>query len=170
MREPIIVFPNRVRLYLYTGTMFALLLISILVMFNLERIMHRDLRLVALILGFLGATTFGYGLIYNIFRLRANRPLLEARADGLHFHTSVLNRGHLRWDDIREYGIVKHGTRKVVLIYLNAPQAFLNAQNGLSRRIFRSNMKRYQTPVALTASLFPSDPVEVLTALSDWPR
>ena len=168
MRDPIIIFPNRNQLYLYTGAVFLLFLVSILVMLNLEEVMHRDLRVLALILGFLGTTVFGYGLVYNVFRLRSNKPLIQAGPDGLSFHSSALNQGRLKWEAIREYGLVKHGTRKVALIYLHKPQAFMRDQKGLQARIFRSNMKRYQTPIALPASLFPEDPVEVLKALSTY--
>ncbi|MEM6271081.1 MAG: STM3941 family protein [Bacteroidota bacterium] len=168
MPEPLIVHPKKQRLYLQVAAMLALLAVSVMVMFGLEQIMHRDLRLLSLILGFLGVVFFGYGLLFNLARLNADTPLLRADAEGVAFYTSPLYRGQLGWDNIREYGLVRHGTRTLVLIFLKEPQGFLRVQKGLQGRLMRNNMKRYETPVVLPAGLFPEDPVEILERLSSF--
>lgn len=135
-------------------------------MFNLERIMHRDLRLLALILASLGVIGFGYMMILQVGRITANPPVFKGDDEGLHFYASVFNQGTIPWDNIEEYGLVAHGLRKVALVYLYEPQQFLRGKTGLQGRLMRANMKRYKTPVAIPAALFEDDAVEIFERLS----
>jgi hypothetical protein len=168
MPEQIVVPARKDRIRLQTAAVLFAVVASAAVMFSLEQIMHRDLRLIALVLASLGVVGFGYLLLLQIGRLTANPPLFRGDDEGLHFYASVFNQGTISWDNIREYGLVKHGLRKVALVYLHEPQQFLRNQSGLRGRLFRSHMKQYETPVALPAGLFDEDVVAVFERLSAY--
>lgn len=145
-----------------------MLILSIVLMFSLERIMFLQFRLAALIIGFLGVSTFGYGLVYSIMRLRQNHPVFKADSEGLHFNSSLINHGRVDWDNIKEYGLAKYAGRKMILVVLKSPHDFLDNQKGLVRRHQRAKLKRFGTPVAVPAALVPGDPVAVMEQLSAW--
>jgi hypothetical protein len=165
--SPTIVIPARKdRIRLQSAAALFALVMSAVLMFNLERIMHRDLRLIALILASMGVIGFGYMMILQVGRLTANPPVFKGDNEGLHFYGSVFNQGTIPWDNIEEYGLVAHGLRKVALVYLIEPQQFLRGKTGLQGRLMRGHMKRYKTPVALPAGLFEEDAVAIFERLS----
>lgn len=160
--------PRKSHLWTSVGLMAALVLMSLIVMLNLELVMHKWLRLASLILGFLGVTLFAYGLAYTILRAMRPQAVLEASEDGLFFNGSIINNGTVQWDNIKEYGLVKYGGRKIFLIVLKSPDRFLRAQTGLRARHLRLKQKRFGTPVAFPANLLEEDVLKVMEELSKY--
>lgn len=167
-QEPLIIYPNRGHQYRFIGFVAVGLVVSLLIMFNLEEIQHPYIRLAALILAFFGILAFGYGLVYAAMRTAQNIELFYADADGLFFNANLFHNGLLQWDNIKEFGLVKYAGRKQVLIYLKDNEEFMGGLKGIGRRMAKANLKRFKTPVAIPASRVPGDIEDVLTRISKW--
>jgi hypothetical protein len=168
MAESLSIFPDRSRLRVYMIATGICMAVSLGVMFSLEQIMHRDLRLIALIVATLGCLSFGYGFLYNIMRLRQPQPLLQADAEGLWWHVSLMNFGKVEWADVIGYEVVKHGMSKKVLVKVKRPELYTEKYPGIRKLTLRNALKRYGTPVVLPLSLFEGDILKTLKDLANF--
>lgn len=148
--------------------MVLMLLVSVAVMMNVERVMHRDLRLAVMILGFLGAVFFGYGLLFAIMRNKQALPLLKCSPSGLEFNPMPFVTGNVPWGEIKSYELVKVGMGEKLRITLRRPDHWIGFQKGFSGMVLRRYLRRYGSPVVINSKIFEDDPLEVIQAVSDW--
>jgi hypothetical protein len=144
--------------------------LSIWTMGNAEIVMHRELRLIVFFVAFLGCVAFGYGLFYNFLRIFKPEPLLKADAEGLWFHGSPMYHGKILWSEIAGYEVAQYGLSKKVLIRLQNPDAFAVKYADYRKWVFKRNLKRYGTCVALPYNLFADDVVKMLNEISAYGR
>lgn len=148
--------------------MAIMLLLSAAIMFNVERVMHRDLRLLVMILGFLGAVVFGYGFLFALMRNKQALPLLKCHPDGLEFNPVPFVSGKVPWAEIKSYELVKVGLGEKLRFTLKRPDHWLAQQKGVSAMVFRRYFRRFGSPVVLDAKIFEEDPLDVVQAVSAW--
>lgn len=166
--EPLEIYPNRNRLLfflLFTG---LFLVISVLIMLNLEALQYGVLRLTALIVGFLGVLGFGYAFVFNLFRYQRPRPLITATPEELSFHVSPLLYGACTWDNVSSYGLVKYAGRKMIRVQLERPKEMLEGVSGLRRLRLKANLNRIGTPFVIPAGLLPDDAETILTEVQQY--
>lgn len=168
MREPLRFPPRRSRLVSYASATGLLLALSAAMMFYVEHVMLYSLRITVMVIAFLGCITFGYGLLYNLTRLTQAQPLLEANAEGLWFHVTLLNHGKVEWADLDGFEIVRYGLGKRVLVKLRDAPAYAVKYPGLRRHLFQRTLRRYGTPVSLPLGLFAQDAVSTLQRISAY--
>ncbi len=168
MAEPLEIMPKKAGLRNAALAMAICLGLSAWVLMNVERVMHRDLRITTLVFGVLGVLTFGYGLLYTIMRWKNPIPVLKCTEEGLEFHASFLLHGRVNWDDIVGYELVQYGMGKRVLVTIKRPEKYISKQLGITARIMKMTNKRFGTPIAIPASLFEGDIPETLAEVSRW--
>ena len=166
--EPLEIYPNRNRLLFFLVFTGVFLLVSILIMLNLEALQYGVLRLTALIVGFLGCMGFGYAFLFNVMRYNRPRPLIKATPEKLEFHVSPLLYGSCEWSNVSGYGLIKYAGRKMVRVQLDRPHDMLNGVGGLRRLRLKGNLTRIGTPFVLPAGLLPDDPATVLKELQQY--
>jgi hypothetical protein len=150
--------------------MVACLGLSIWMMGNAEIVMHRELRLVVFFVAFAGCVAFGYGAFYNFLRIFKAEPLLKADADGLWFHGSPMYHGKILWSEIAGYEVAQYGISKKVLVRLQNPESFAVKYADSRKWVFKRNLKRYGTCVALPYALFQDDVLQMLQDISAYGR
>jgi len=161
-------FPNRNRIRAYLIATGVMLLVSILIMLNLEALQYGLFRLIAMIIAFFGVLGFGYGFLFNVLRVQRPKALISATPDHLSFHVSPLSFGSCEWDNIASYSLVRYARQKWIRVELEHPDAMIRATKGIVRRRLRANLKRFGTPFVLPANLLPEDAEEVLKALQGY--
>jgi len=166
--KPLEIYPNRSRLLLFLLFTGLFLVISVLIMLNLEALQYGVLRLTALIIGFLGTLGFGYGFVFNVMRYQRPKALITATSENLEFHVSPLMYGSCTWDNVKGYGLIKYAGRKYVRIQLNRPKEMLEGVGGLRRLRLKGNLNRIGTPFVIPAGLLPEDPESVLLSLQEY--
>lgn len=160
-------FPRRSRLIAFTIGTFTLLLASIAIMLSLESLQYGILRLIALIIGFIGVVLSGYAFFFNTVRLSRPQPILHSDSEGISFHISPLLYGNITWADIRAFSLVQYAGRKILLVQLHDPFRLINSAKGLRKLRLRANHKRYGSPFAIPAGLLPEDAESILRELDD---
>jgi hypothetical protein len=168
MAEPLRFMPNKSRLISYTVATGLLLACSVLLMLNLEIVMHYYLRLIVMGIAFLGCIAFGYAFLYNLMRVSQAQPLLEANDEGLWFHVSLFNHGKVEWEDLEGFDVVKYGLARKVLIQVQRPDFYARKYPGMRKFLFSRTLKRYGTPFALPLGLVDGDVVKVLESVSAY--
>lgn len=168
MVEPLEIMPRKASSRNFAVVMAFGLGLSAWVLMNVERVMHRDLRITTLVFGALGVLTFGYGLLFAILRWKQPIPVLKCTDEGLEFHASFLLHGRVNWGDIKGYELVQYGMGKKVLVTLKQPEKYISKQLGLTARVMKMTNKRFGTPVAISANLFEGDIAETLERISQW--
>ncbi len=166
--EPLEVYPKRSRLLFFLLFTSLFLVISVLIMLNLEALQYGVLRLTALIIGFLGVLGFGYAFVFNLFRYQRPRPLITATPDSLSFHVSPLLYASCTWDNVSGYGLVKYAGRKLIRVQLERPSEMLHGATGLRRLRLKANLNRIGTPFVIPAGLLPDDPESVLKEIQQY--
>ena len=161
-------YPNRNRLLLFLFFTGLFLAVSIFIMLNLEALQYGVLRLTALIIGFLGTLGFGYGFVFNVFRLQRPKPLITASPEKLEFHVSPLMYGECQWENVSGYGLIKYAGRKMIRIQLDRPHDMLDGVTGLRRLRLKGNLTRMGTPFVIPASLLPDDPEKILKEIQKY--
>lgn len=164
--ESLIYPPKKGKILMQAVLMAACLGLSIWMMGNAEIVMKSELRLAVFFIAFLGCVAFGYGLFYNFLRIFKAEPLLKADAEGLWFHGSPMYHGKILWSDIAGYEVAQYGFSKKVLIRLQKPEAFAVKYADYRKWVFKRNLKRYGTCVALPYGLFADDVVVMLKDIS----
>ena len=160
--------PHRPQLISYAVTTGLLLLTSVIIMLNVERIMHPYLRLAVMIVALLGCIMFGYAFLYNLTRVGQSQPFLEANREGLWFNVHFFNHGKVAWDELEGFSVVKYGMSKRILIQVKKPEAFAVKYPGMRKFLFQRNLKRYKTPISLPLGLLGPDAVEHLNKISAY--
>lgn len=168
MAEPLEIMPRKAILRNAVILMVLCLGISALVLMNVERVMHRDLRIVTLAFAVLGILSFGYGLLYTLMRWKQPAPLFKCTDAGLEFHGSILLHGRVNWADIEGYELVQYGMGKRVLVKVKQPTRYIDKQMGITSRVMKMLYKRFGTPIAISANLFPDDIPTTLKLISQW--
>jgi hypothetical protein len=148
--------------------MVLMLLVSVAIMMNVERVMHRDLRILVMVLGFLGAVTFGYGFLFALMRNKQALPLLKCEPDGLEFNPIPFVSGKVPWGEIKSYELVKVGLGEKLRITLRRPDHWVAQQKGFSGIVLRRYLRRFGSPVVINSKIFEDDPLEVIQAVSNW--
>jgi hypothetical protein len=158
------------RVYLYAAVMAVAMGLSAWILLNVELVMMAQLRLTVMVLSFLGFLIAGYGMLYFVLRAREAPPVLKADHEGIYFDVSLLNRGLIPWDNVKEYALIRLAGRNFLLIHMKSPFQLIDAREGIRRRIMLTNLKRYGTPAVVPASLVAGDPAEVLRQIADYGR
>ncbi len=166
--EPLEIYPNRSRLLIFLIFTGVFLVVSVLIMLNLEALQYGVLRLTALIIGFLGVLGFGYGFVFNLFRYQRPRPLLTATPENLAFHVSPLLYAECEWDNISSYSLVKYAGRKLIRVQLEKPIEMLAGVTGLRRLRLKANLNRVGTPFVIPVGLLPDDPETILKRIQQY--
>lgn len=166
--EPLEYFPNRTRIRAYFIATGIMLLVSILIMLNLEALQVGLFRLIAMIVAFFGVLLFAYGFLFNLLRVQRPKPLLSATPDELSFHLSPLSFGSCDWDNIASYSLVKYARQKWIRVELERPDEMIRSSKGIVKRRLRANIKRFGTPFVLPANLLPEEAEDILKGLQGY--
>ena len=82
--------------------------------------------------------------------------------------------GIIMWRDIEEIKILtvserRHSKHNYLLIFIREPQDYIdkNAKNASQRRVMKSYLNSYGTPIRLDAGDYKMSPQEILTLLND---
>jgi hypothetical protein len=85
--------------------------------------------------------------IISLFKIITKSPTLVVNQEGITNNTNMM--GLIKWDYIDRYEIKKIIGRRILVIHLNDPDAFLASKNLISRTLMKTNTKKLGSPAAI---------------------
>lgn len=104
------------------------------------------------IVGIISSLIFTILGIYGIKKLFDKNVGLTVDENGITDNTNASSVGLIKWSEIIEIQTQKVLSTKLLLIFTNNPNIYLEKKSGINRRILQGNMKMHGTPIAITST------------------
>lgn len=99
--------------------------------------------------------------IFSIIRLIGNKPMLTLSNEGILDKSSILKYGLIPWTNILGCKIITIQRQKLVALILHDNKAFIDNLTGYTRIAANWNLRRYGTPVMISAISLQITPEEL---------
>ncbi len=107
-------------------------------------------------LGFLGvASILFFGLCFVVFlnKIRQTQVGLVLDKEGITDNSSGVSAGKIPWKDITHLEVLQIHRQRMILIYVQQPQAYIDRQsNALKRMLMNANYQSYGTPISISTT------------------
>ncbi|MDX1915645.1 MAG: STM3941 family protein [Methylophilus sp.] len=105
---------------------------------------------------------FGLGIFVGIRKLFDNNPGLVIDAQGILDNVSRFSPQPVPWRDIQGFGVAEIHKQKMLVIFLENPQHYLDNATSMQKIGFTSNAKLVGSPWVITASTLKTNFDELL--------
>jgi hypothetical protein len=96
---------------------------------------------------------FGISTAYGIDKLRDEKPALVVDAEGIKDNSSAIAVNLIKWKEIYEVKVMIIRQTKLLLIFVDHPQQFLEREKNILKRVLMMiNYSIFKTPVTISAS------------------
>ncbi|OIQ35538.1 MAG: hypothetical protein BM555_04030 [Crocinitomix sp. MedPE-SWsnd] len=96
---------------------------------------------------------FGASLIFVLFKLFNGSMGLTIDHEGITDNAGGLKFGLISWTNITAFSMKKHVGNTFILIHINNEDEVLNSLGKVKRRLVQENMKTFETPIAISATM-----------------
>jgi hypothetical protein len=96
---------------------------------------------------------FGGSLVFVLFKIFDSSMGLIINDEGIIDNAGGLKFGLIQWSNITAFSSKKHVGNTFILIYINNEEEVLNSLGKVKRRLVQENMKTFETPVAISATM-----------------
>lgn len=170
MPEPIIIRTNKTKLILnlISSLIFVTLGIWIIaarpdvgnVIFNIPIIKYGA--------GIASMIFFGFGAVVFIRRLTDKKPALIIDNKGIMDNSTAVAAGLIPWEDITHIYTRQVMNRKFIMIGISNPDTYIDRQSSrFKKRMTRTNLKAYGSPISISANGFKTDFTSLLAILNE---
>lgn len=118
---------------------------------NFASTFHRNIALIRFV-GILSVLFFGACGIYGMIKLFDKKYGLIIDADGITDNTNAASVGLINWTDILSIKTQQVMSTKFLLIFITAPDKYLDRTTGLKRKLLQANMRTYGTPLSIISN------------------
>jgi hypothetical protein len=80
-----------------------------------------------------------------------NKPGLIIKPEGI-IRSTVTGKHMINWEEIKDYSVVKTNDKAFMLLFVDDPQHFLDEANWFAKFGMKWNMRRYKTPLLISAT------------------
>lgn len=139
----------------------ALIFVIIGVLFSLApdmfiTINHND-PLMNRIVGIASILLFGTGSVYGLRKLFDKSAGLIIDDYGITDNSNASSVGLIDWCDISKIKAEQVMSSRILLIFVNNPDKYLERANGFKQKLMKGNMKMCGTPISITCNTLEYD-------------
>lgn len=142
--EPVVIYGKPGKLFVLS-LLFVLVGVFLMVIGQSEE--EKSFMLIAI--GVLSILLFGLCMLYFLMRLFKPRPALVIDREGLTDHSSYVNGGRIRWEEIEDIVLYSYMNQHMICIQLKDPEAYVSSQTGLKRWLIRMNKNMASADVSI---------------------
>ena len=103
-------------------------------------------------IGIIAIIFFGATGIYGLTKLFDSKTGLKIDSSGITDNTNATSIGLIKWKDIYQIRSQQVASEKFIMIDLIDPEKYLDkVKNGLKKRLMKTNMRMYGTPISITS-------------------
>ncbi|WP_196890175.1 STM3941 family protein [Aureivirga sp. CE67] len=104
-------------------------------------------------IGIIAIIFFGATGVYGLIKLFDTKSGLKIDSIGITDNTNASSVGLIKWEDIFQIRSEEIATEKFIMIDLIDPNKYVeNVQNIFKKRLMKTNMKMYGTPISITSN------------------
>lgn len=108
---------------------------------------------VRIAVGIMSILFFGLTLILNIIKILDKKMGLIISQNGIIDNSSGISAGLISWSEIENIDYLKISNQEFLIIEINDPEAYLlRIPNTWKRKIMGYNLKKYGSPILISAS------------------
>lgn len=170
MPEPIIITLNKTKLILnlISSLIFVALGVWILtarpdvgnIIFNIPIIKYGA--------GIASVIFFGFGVVVFIRRLTDKEPALVIDDKGIIDNSTAVAAGLIPWEDITHIYTRQVMNQKFIMIGVSNPETYIGRHtSGFKKRIMRTNLKTYGSPISIAANGLKTDFTSLVATLNE---
>lgn len=168
--EKIEIPQSRIKLSFVILGALCFVIVSVCFIFYAETIAPRTILISRSILvpiifgvGVLGVVTFGYFFCIGVNMLLTNPMGLIIDQKGI----TLPHSGLIEWLDIRHIDMQIISNNKIIFIYLNNPQQYIQRLKRLNQSWAKMTLRFYQTPISISAKSLQCSDDELLQLLQN---
>ena len=105
---------------------------------------------------------FGLGIFVGIKKLFDDKPGLIINAQGILDNVSRFSLQPVPWQDIQGFGVAEIHKQKMLVIFLENPQPYLDSATSMQKLGFSGNAKLVGSPWVITAATLKTNFDELL--------
>ncbi|MFI2856688.1 STM3941 family protein [Paenibacillus sp. JSM ZJ436] len=99
--------------------------------------------------GIVSTLVFGLCMLYFLMRLIKPRPALVIDLEGLTDHSSYVNGGRIRWEEIEDIVLYSYMNQHMIGIQLKDAEGYVSSHKGLKRLLIRMNKNMASADVSI---------------------
>lgn len=103
-------------------------------------------------IGIIAIIFFGATGVYGLAKLFDSKTGLKIDSNGITDNSNATSIGLIKWKDIYQIRSEQVASEKFIMIDLIDPDKYLDkVKNGLKKRLMKTNMRMYGTPISITS-------------------
>ncbi len=123
--------------------------------------------LVVKVAGIASILSFGFGIYVSIQRLIKNQVILAIDI-GININPKKSLSERIKWKNIESFSEIKKYRAKIIVVNVNNPNYWIEKEeNAIQKRIMKFNLKHYESPFNISASVTQFSHVKLMALLNE---